>query len=207
MSARASGFTLLEVIISAAVLVAVVGLSLGVMGTTSAHVAESTISSDLRRRGQNAARILQRELRSVASETVQFSNPDPNVVDGYWTMSYSQVVSFDPTATPPRILDPLPAATPHRLRFLLDSGETADGDDDDGDGLIDEGRVVLERGGTVIAELASGVRDFRFSVPSGASSVMVGDTHLRLQFIVQQRGRSVGIVESYSVFFDVGLRN
>lgn len=206
MSGR-RGFTVVEVVIAASVLAIVVALSLGLLGSMSEQVADSTVISDLRARGRNASVLLKRELRSIAGETVSLSDPDPDDTDSFRAISYRQVIRFEPGATPPEVLDPLPPASPHRIVFELEGGESANGVDDDGDGLIDEGRVFLERGGARIAEVARDVRSFKVSLPSGASSVFVGDTHLEVQFTLQQRGRRAGVVETYAEGFNVGLRN
>lgn len=203
-----NGFTVIEVVISSAVLAVLVGLALSMMGTMSEHVAEATVQSDLRARTHDASVLLQRELRSIARAHLVLDTPDPT--SGQFTrLRYRSVVGFD-TSTGAAIVDPPVANAAHEVRFVLDAGETSDGDDDDGDGLIDEGTLVLYRSGVRLADVASSVcaSSLKFEVsPGGGATAGAGDTHVVLELTLQQRGRQQNVTETYTESVQVGLRN
>jgi len=57
------------------------------------------------------------------------------------------------------------------IRFVLDPGEVANAADDDGDGLVDEGTVLLEETGGPTATIATGIS--ALSVVKNGGSVVV----------------------------------
>jgi len=59
------------------------------------------------------------------------------------------------------------------LRFAFDEGETENGCDDDGDGLIDEGVVELRSGERLVATLATRLRTCQFVVDDWKVSIFV----------------------------------
>lgn len=198
--------TLVEVVISASVLAIIVSLCLGLMGTTSEHVADTTIQSDLRARGRNAALTIQRELRCVVVTTLATSRPHPSA--GLDTrIRYQQVVGFD-TTSGDRITDPTGTST-HEISFEAQEAENEL--DDDGDGLIDEGRLRLYRNGVAVAEIANGVDghtvQFQLRDASGGAATAATAAYIHVQFTLQQRGRRAGVTETWTESFDVGLRN
>lgn len=207
-STRRGGFTIFEVVISSSVLAVLVTLALGIMGSMSEHVADATVHSDLRARTHDASVLLQRELRSIARAHLVLDTPDPS--SAFFTrLRYRNVIGFD-TSTGKAIVDPPVGTAAHELRFLLDGGETSDGDDDDGDGLVDEGTVVLYRAGVRMADVATSVRASSFKLalsPANGASAGAGDTHLTVELTLQQRGRQQNITETYTEAVQVGLRN
>jgi prepilin-type N-terminal cleavage/methylation domain-containing protein len=208
VSARDRGFTVVEVVIAASVLVIVVVVALGTLGTMSEHVAKSTVQLDLRARAHDAAMLMQRELRAVSRTSLALDDADP-VSGKFRRVRYRSVAGFD-TADKKVLLDPA-AGDPHDVRFELEATETSNGVDDDGDGLIDEGRLVLYRGGAEVAELTRSVRASSLELslqPGNGASYSNGDTHLYVSFTLQQRSRTAGEPpEEHTEMFHVGIRN
>lgn len=201
-------FTLVEVVIAASVLMIIVVVALGTMGTMTEHVAVSTVQLDLRSRAHDAAVLMQRELRAISRTTIALDGVDP--VSGKFTrVRFRSVAGFD-TAEKKVVLDPA-AGDPHDVRFELEPTETSNEKDDDGDGLIDEGRLVLFRGGAEVAELTRFVRGSSLELslrPGNGAACSNGDTHLLVSFTLQQRSRKANEPpEEHTEMFHVGLRN
>lgn len=208
------GFTLTEVMISGAILVTAMTVALQVLGTTSEHVADATIGADLRSRGHSAAMILRSALRGVNVQdgvTPVKQQLHPTLANQYLGLSYQRVTGFDPAAG-------LSTKSPTNvLSFNLESGETLNDVDDDGDGLVDEGTMFLKLGAApsrVVAERVDGsTLTYRFwdslEAESGATSTtpLAGAVKLIVSFTLQQRGRQLGSVERYSEEINIGIRN
>jgi type II secretory pathway pseudopilin PulG len=201
------GITLLEVVIASGVLATIMALALGVMSSMTEHVADASVTSDLASRGRNAAVLVQRELRVATRSSLVTDAPDAQ--SGLFTrVHFRQVVGFDTTAK--SVVVAPATGTAHDIRFVLDAGETSDGADQDGDGLVDEGRLVLYHAGAPVADVARDVRAsslvFRIE-PSAGATPTAGDTHLYVSFELQQKGRKAGVIETHVEAFQVGLRN
>jgi hypothetical protein len=212
-AARRAGFTVVEVVIAAALLATLIALAMGVMGTTAEHVADNTVQNDLRAQGAATSILLQRELRSVSRSDLELHGIDPST--GLYTEARFRVVTdFNETTGQP---DKEPASPLyHSIVFEYEPTETSNGVDDDGDGLIDEGSLVLYRSGTKMAELAARVRGtsvaFKFATPAPPLTPIpwtpvAGDTTLEMTFMLQQRGRQPGVLDTHQVEFLIGLRN
>lgn len=214
MSKRA-GFTIIEAVIAAALLATIIGLSLGFMATTTDHVAMGTIRLDLQARAQDAGKLIERELRTASRNNLVLSNAYPVGAGAYTWVSYRSVVGFD-TSSEAALLDPTFASGNfHSIRFVLGGGETANAADDDGDGLIDEGSLVLYRSGVALATIAENVdgSTVEFLLCAGASQqpsqpTPIGSTtHLLIRYQLQQRGRRAGALDTHLYETSVGLRN
>lgn len=133
---RASAFTLVELVVS----VSIMGLLVGSMGVFQARSREHTDSILVRERVETQAR---RALTRVVDELrgVGFSLlvPDPTSSLGASTLTFQKPV--DVTAGGAVVW-----GSASRLELELEPGETDDGSDEDGDGLVDERRLVLTRG-------------------------------------------------------------
>lgn len=202
------GFTLLEAVVAGALLATLAALALGTMGSASEQVALSTLQADLQARAHDAAALLRRELRVAARGSLALAGANPENGAQFQRLSYRQVVGFDAAAHAP-LLSPLPPAPPHELRFEPEPGETVDGADEDGDGLVDEGRLTLARDGVDQVDLAAGVRgaDLGFSFESGATTPQAADACLIIHYTLQQRGRRAGEVALRTQELRIGLRN
>lgn len=132
---RRAGFTLIELSISLALLGIIVGLGALVGGAgRSAFVQTSTTSQVEARVKQALDRIaVEVEMASAGSLDPQLTG----LVTDTNTLSMQQVVGIQAGAAV--LGDPL------TVRFEPDPADPVDGVDNDGDGVIDEGRVVLVR--------------------------------------------------------------
>jgi len=132
---RRGGFTLLELVIATVLL----SLMLGTMGLVQMRARDASRVGMAREQVETTCR---RSLDRVADELQGVVRgllfPDPSTSLGTSTITYQHptgvstagVVSWD---------------TPSSLSLELDAGEIDNGIDDDGDGLIDERRLVLTR--------------------------------------------------------------
>jgi prepilin-type N-terminal cleavage/methylation domain-containing protein len=130
-----AGFTLLELMISIsvlAVLMAAVAM-FQLRGQAAAHAIQTR--SALERRADRAMQRVTRELIGLGVHTLA---PDPVTAFGADTVTF-------------QIPDSVSAAgvttwgSLTRLALVMDQGENDNGVDDDGDGLVDERRLVLTR--------------------------------------------------------------
>jgi len=123
----AAGFTLIEISIVSAILMIVIGsLTMMAQASDRAFSTGATIAHLESRASATMSQII-REL-AIAQNTAVL-RPDGAVID------YVQAVDFvagDPVLTLPR-----------RLAFEYEAGEIDDGIDNNGNGLVDEGLVVL----------------------------------------------------------------
>jgi len=222
LRARGPGFTLLEVIVATAILAGILVVVLGLLDTTDDTVGESLVTTDAALRANRLAERYRRELSSAGSLTLDGAAQSPSA--DFTAVRYSPALrgyDFDNNRA---IFDNL-----HDMRFVLAPAETLDGVDEDRDGLIDEGSIVLledgDSSGTIEAgesygEIASDVPaasiQLQFVDPDGASSgadqAQPGDTALEVRFAVQQRLPQVGadgspVTHSERRFVRITLRN
>jgi len=132
---RRSGFTLLEMIVSMATLAIVLG-SVGMFQKRSEEQSRSALARE--RAETSARRALDRvatEMRGVGQSLL---NPDPTSALGTSTITFQKPSSVTNAGV-------VVWTSPSRLRLELEAGETNDGTDEDGDGLIDERRLVFVR--------------------------------------------------------------
>jgi len=199
-ASRRGGFTLVEVIVAAAILVLMM-TGLGLITNTSQSAYRSTMlvaSADVRAR--RALTRIASELSSVGGSVIA---PDPTSVFGTDTIQYQRAtgvvggaVAWSPTA---------------QLGFEYAPGEANDGVDNDGDGVIDNGvvvltlnlgmanqqRVVLCNGVSELAdgEVLNGVDDNGNGVAdeSGLSIQRVGDVMI-IRLCLEQRDDGNGTI-------------
>lgn len=157
---RQSGFSLVELMIVVAVLAALVA-AVG----TSAHVVNSTLNTngvraDVTASAQRSIRMMGTFARSGKLSTIQVQAVAADVAAlratyvGEWIPPSDLVwrpgIEFVCAAGVLKINASLNTAQ-RRLTFELDPGEIANGADDDGDGLIDEGSVILKHDLSTVA--------------------------------------------------------
>lgn len=199
---RQAGFTLMEV----AVAVGVLGMVLGSVGMFAAR--SNQASKALMTRADAEARA-RRALERVADELVGVGQsllfPDPTTAMGTATLTYQRPAGVSAAGV-------VQWNQPSRVELQLEPGELDDGDDDDGDGLVDERRLVLVRSaGTAteqqvvlcnglcemgLGESANGVDDDGDGTvdEAGFSVRRIGDL-LLLSVCVQPAGRDARPVE------------
>ena len=129
------GFTMVELAVSLAILGLLFGLvgMIQMRGNDASDDALARASTEAR-----ARRALDRVAELLTGVGRTFLNPDPNTNFGASSMTFQH-----PTGV--SALGLVTWDTPSRLEILLDPRETDNGIDDDGDGLVDERRLVWTR--------------------------------------------------------------
>jgi type II secretory pathway pseudopilin PulG len=218
------GFTLLEAVIAAGILVLGIGMALALFVNVDQDVSDTLAITDLELRANRASLRIQHDVEELRSNTLTLS--DNGSVPGNFTRAeYRPVTGYDGVAAA-HILGPL-----RRVEFTLDPGETRNNLDDDGDGFIDEGELshwvdtngngnldAAER--TVIAtnvasepeEYVAGLgtvgQSFVWSIlPNGGTTVVGGDTHSHLTFTMLAKEPSTGNIMLREMNYDYTLRN
>jgi len=148
---RRGGFSLLELVVATAIL----SLVLGAMGIVQMRTRDASRIGAAREQLESLCR---RTLDRVAEELQGVGHsllfPDPSTNLGTGSIMYQHPTSVSATGV-------VTWDTPSRLALELDADELDNGVDDDGDGLIDERRLVLTRnvGGpnTVSTTICNGI--------------------------------------------------
>ena len=131
-SGHAAGLTLVELMVAGALFILVMG-SLGLVVDTSDRMYRTeTVTSHLESRAGIVMEQLIKELRIAGIDTLV---PDPIQATGTSSMQYVQATG---TAGNQVVWTPL-----RKLEFEYEIGEVDDGLDNNGNGLVDEGRLVL----------------------------------------------------------------
>lgn len=215
------GFSLLEAVIAGTILAGAIGLALGVLGSMSEHVADATVSSDVRARANDAKKFLRSVLRGVVavpgvSPPAPFAGPSPvrstphPTTNLFTRLQYVTATGFNPT------LNSITISGEATLSFVVEGGETLNGADDDGDGLVDEGTLRWTRVGLPARDVATGVDGSTLAVRflpatgapnEGTATPLPTDVELLISFTVQGRGRQRGVVERVTETVRVGFRN
>ena len=164
---KQNGFTLVEMLIGLALLVPLFGLILRVGDGANRHLHSDDRLAKTTENLQRVAERVARLVRSASLPTIRVPAIGADVASGL-AASVGQWITPAGAARRPGLRFQCAAEDPDRdfealtslreLRFEPDAGETANGLDDDADGLVDEGRVVLEAEGlvtTVVGNLES----------------------------------------------------
>ena len=150
---RASGFTILELVLTLALLGSVAG-GVAMLGVSSQGLYEQ--SSLTERLEMKAVRALDRVLREISM--LQATGMLPNPATPFGTEDLTCQVAIGVTA------GSVDWSPPLQVVLEYDPGEVNDGVDNDGDGLADEGRVLLVRNAGLAGEtrtvLCTGVREY-----------------------------------------------
>ncbi len=174
-SKRESGFTLVEMAVAITLMLPLLFFAVSSTRTVSGSISTSEHSADV----TEAIRIAEQKLTKIARpallSTTKFratsddvawyiANTLPPPTVGDWisprdgerrpTFQFQSALggySFLASAV----------SNPHSLEYVLDSNEIDNGVDDDGDGLVDEGRLVHEVGGRTLV-LLNGVEVCEF---------------------------------------------
>jgi prepilin-type N-terminal cleavage/methylation domain-containing protein len=136
-----SGFSLVEVLVASAIFSLVLAGTTLVVMTSSSTATDSSARNRVRDLARRAADRVADELVNAGAATL-FPDPEPdgtdNVVFATVTGVAAGVVGW---------------SNPTRIAFEYDPGEVDDGVDNDGDGLVDEGRIVLTRNDGMAGQL------------------------------------------------------
>lgn len=128
------GFSLLEILIVASVLVLLVGGAFALLGSASDAQALGTAHATLERNATSAVERIAREIALGGSNTFSPAPASPNWCDA---------VAFE---TPNGPADASAWGEIRGIALIRDPNDPDDGVDNDGDGLIDECLLVLETG-------------------------------------------------------------
>jgi prepilin-type N-terminal cleavage/methylation domain-containing protein len=129
-----AGFTLIEMLISSAIMAVILGaIGLTVLrGKENFRQGVSTAVLDARGR-----RVLERIVTEMQGAEITSLTPNPTPPLGSSNLRFRSSAGYNGTT---------PLWTPwSRIQFLPDPRDPVNGVDNDGDGMIDEGRVVLIR--------------------------------------------------------------
>ena len=169
---RNHGFTLLEVVIVAALVVLIFGetiyMSLRIENHLGDEVTRLTID-------ETAKRVARR----VATELMQAypSSVTPSVLDGDELVQFQKVIGYSGGVE----LGPV-----NSIQFQLATGELDNGQDDNGDGRIDEGILVHTVAGNPAITVAANLLGLGFTSSTGGISFafdigLVGDDRAVVQ--------------------------
>lgn len=167
-AARArAGLTLLEAVISASILAGLISLAVGASSTSAQTASAAAAVTDAQTTAERVLRLVREQLAMSASSPTP-SVPgvlviDPNPSNQAFEVEFTPIDlnaplfnAADPTA--------LPWTSSRRvIKFEKEGAETLDnGVDDDGDFLVDEGRITLSRrtggGDLFIVTLGASIR-------------------------------------------------
>jgi prepilin-type N-terminal cleavage/methylation domain-containing protein len=153
------GFTLIEIAIVCAILGLVIGGLSGVIESTRKLYGQGSAQTRVQADARRALDRIAAEFQNAGVGTLI-----PNPVNVAATDLVFQVASGVDLATDTVTFDPS-----SRLRLVYEPGELDNGIDDDGDGLIDEGCVVLTRNYLAAGELST-------TLVKGVSELLEGET-------------------------------
>lgn len=218
MRANTRSFTLLEAVVSSAILALIVGVALGSLAKTQEGVGDSLGIGDTAQRANSLVLDLTRELRGAGVFVLGGAALSPG--GNFTNVTYQRVVGFNFSSTSPSFSN-----RKRMIRFVYDAGEVGAGSgdnvDNDRDGLVDEGRLELLEdtnldgtvaGNEVLAVLARNVLGgnairFRF-VPSGtATPDLTQDTELLIDCTLAQRLPKDGRIHREPRTIRIALRN
>jgi prepilin-type N-terminal cleavage/methylation domain-containing protein len=134
-SARRGGFTLIEIAIAMGILGLVLSSVIGMLSSSSKGFNQGSTSALVQNDARRTLDRLAVELENAGLGTL-LPNPVGIAADDLVFQIATGVNEADGTIV---------FGTSTRLRFVFEPGELVNGLDDDGDGLVDEGCVVLTR--------------------------------------------------------------
>lgn len=164
------GTTFVEILIGLAALVSLVLVVLGVEGSAERSLRANERAAEPVENSARLADRIDRELRMARSGSLLVPGvlgPE-SPVDGqtYEEIHFRRATGFTTAGvvSGPEIT----------LRRVLDPGEVANGTDDDGDGLADEGSLLLETAAGLSASIGSRVTAFSVQLTGSSLVVTVG---------------------------------
>lgn len=154
---RRSGFTLIELAVAVGVLSLAIVSAVDLVSTTGDTLARGASMANLDAKANALLAKIERELVQAGRETLVPASPG-----GEGSLSYRQAFGYEDGI--------VQWGSPLRIEFRPD--EVQDGVDNDADGFVDEGRIVLVRNAGTAAEtevaLASGICSYLDGeVPNG----------------------------------------
>lgn len=180
------GFTLLELMIVVILAVPILAAILSTTDRASRSVSATEQSSETSETARRVASRIGRIVRAASWSTfrVRATQADVDAAKASFVGEWIPAEELDPrsnirfqSASGTVNLNATVLTSPRELEFVLDDEETANGADDDDDGLVDEGRLMLLYESARVP-LASGVETCTFELDDGV-----------LRFWVQCAGR------------------
>lgn len=173
-STRRSAMTLLEAMMSLLIMAGVMTLALGSFSATAETASTTAAMTDAQLEAERLVRLVRAELAaSGLSGTGGLRVIDTNSADALLEVEYTPV---DPDVPLFDVTNPYAApwvGVRRVLKFEADPGETlGNGVDDDGDLLIDEGRLAIYQrtvGDLLLVTLGSNVADLSVEIDPNAS--------------------------------------
>ena len=167
---RRGGTTYLEVVIGLAMVASLVLAGLGVEQSALKGIRATERSAQVSERAARLAGRIDRELRLASLGTLRVPGPlglqaPVNLTTYQDELRFKRVINFGTGG-----IVTSPETT---LRRTLDPGENSNGVDDDGDGLVDEGTLLLATAGGVSATIATGVTSFSIRLQGKSLTVTV----------------------------------
>lgn len=202
--AAQSGFTLIEVVLVSALLAVAVGaVAMSVRTTTQSLTADDLVARAMETLQRSAVRIaLIARPCAITTYRVLSDSADVPVratAPGEWIepMDAEERSSIRFAAADGRLsMNAASLTTPRTFRLVLDDGETANAADDDGDGMIDEGRVTMTYNGTDVV-MASNVESCTFELTGRLLTI-------RMRSAARGRGDNV---QRFAIEETIYLRN
>ncbi|MCA8971396.1 MAG: hypothetical protein KDC95_16505 [Planctomycetes bacterium] len=162
-----------------------VPLLLGVISTTTKVADTVTVNDQSSENEQSLGVIVERLVKELrAGHRASFSTKA--IADDVTAMRASAIGEWIPAveATPRKNLrftsaegkismNAVLATDTREYDYFLDAGESDNGMDDDGDGMIDEGTLILRRAGGPALTVARGVEAFEYEVDGRAIRLLI----------------------------------
>ncbi|HET6202177.1 MAG TPA: hypothetical protein VFI25_05175 [Planctomycetota bacterium] len=150
------GTTLVEVLAALTTFVSLALVILGVERSALRGIRESDRAGEVVERTNRLADRIDREVRTAGVSTLRVQGglglAPPVESTDYSEMQFQRATGFTTAG--------VVYGGAISLQFNLEPGETANGTDDDGDGLVDEGTITLQEPATAAAVIARGVTEF-----------------------------------------------
>lgn len=170
--AREAGFTLVELTLVAALLSLVMGIvAMGFETSTRSLASDDLVAKAMETLQRSTMRIAQiarpcalttYRVGSVAADIPLFASSVGEMIEPPNDGEAREIILFQ-SADGIVSMNAALLTSPRRFWRELESGETANGVDDDGDGLIDEGNVQLDYDGATVT-MATSVESFSFTL-------------------------------------------
>lgn len=149
-SKTTNGYTLLEVVISMSVMVLTLGSVLGFVKIGTENSRSIAKVSKLDREADRVLQIIIRELSHAGADTITPIDPG-----GGSSISYQRALGYD---------EEVQWSSPTRIELRPDAADADDGIDNNSNGLVDEGQIVLVTNAGLVNErervLVSRVSEF-----------------------------------------------
>ena len=165
-----SGFTMVELLIVAAILVAMLGAVLSASDTVTKTATANARSAEVTATVRGALRKIGSFVRSAKMSTIVMPAVQADVTAARATFVGEWISPTDliqrpglgfQSASGLLSMNAALSTLPRELTFQLEKGELANGLDDDGDGLVDEGEILLMHDSFTVAVVRN-IVDFSF---------------------------------------------